>query len=193
LHVFGHRRVYTYVIALELPSVTIRLAKAGDAGAFERLVREHERLVLGTAIRLVNGGRADAEDAAQQVFLRVYQHLDRYQDEGNFSHWLYRITVNVCRDMNRKSRLRNFVVLEETPSHAVPADESLVAEQRRRLVAEALRELPEKERAAIVLRDIRGLETTEVAAILGSSDATVRSQISSGRRKIKEIIERRMR
>jgi RNA polymerase sigma-70 factor (ECF subfamily) len=181
------------VIALELPNVTVRLARAGDAAAFEQLVRDHQRLVMGTAMRLVNGGRADAEDAAQQVFLRVYQNLNRYRDEGTFTHWLYRITVNVCRDINRKSRVLNFVVLKETPSLAVPADESLVAEQRRKLVAEALAELPEKERASIVLRDIRGLETSEVAVILRSTEATVRSQISSGRRKIKEIIERRMR
>lgn len=185
-----------------MPDCTIRLAKAGDAAAFEDLVKRHERLVIGTAMRLVNGtgedAREAARDAAQQVFLKLYRHLGSFREEQSFTQWLYRITVNVCRDINRRARVRRSFPLEERASaeRASPEPGALAVlelDERRRLVAEALNSLPEKERAAIVLRDIQGLETREVAAILECSEATIRSQICAGRKKLKEIVERRMR
>lgn len=164
------------------------IERAG-AGPFEQIMTLHERQVYLTALRLL-GRREDAQDAAQEVFLRLHRHLDRI-DHARLSSWLYRVTVNVCRDLAR-DRLR----------HAGPPPaESCAAEgpdpqgaaglaERRRLVAEALVKLPERERAALVLRDIEGLSTREVARILGSAEVTVRSQISSARRKMRGFIEK---
>src|SRR5690242_14629893 len=76
-------------------------AQAGDRAAFERLMRQHERLVLTTALRLL-GNREDARDAAQEVFLRLYRNLAKVESARNLAGWLYRVTVNVCHDQRRK-------------------------------------------------------------------------------------------
>jgi RNA polymerase sigma-70 factor (ECF subfamily) len=174
-------------------------AKAGDASAFEQIVILHQRQVLSTSLRLL-GDLKDAQDAAQEVFLRLYKYLNRFQDGRQFPPWLYRITVNVCRDLQRKRQKTTMLsfddlhetgeVIELASTTDLEAEFSLA--EKRSLVKEALRRLPEKERAAVVLRDIEGLSTREVAAILGSSEVTVRSQVSSARMKMKLFLERRL-
>lgn len=166
----------------------VERARDGDAGAFERLLRIHERRVLSTAWRLL-GRLEDAEDAAQEVFLRLYRYLDRFDARRALEPWLYRMTVNVCRDLGRRQRPRP-ISLEGSPeivrmaaAEPDPAARATLAEERR-IAEEALRTLAEKERAALVLRDVEGLSTREVAGILGSSELTVRSQISRARVKI---------
>jgi RNA polymerase sigma-70 factor (ECF subfamily) len=169
----------------------VEQARRGDLPAFETLMRRHERLVMMTALRLLNGNLADAQDAAQTVFLRMHRYLGEFRGGTNFAAWLYRMTVNVCHDLNRKAKNRAEVSISTSDDlHTAPAppDGAIDDARRRRMLSDGLAVLPEKERAAIVLRDIEGLRTREVAEILGSSEATVRSQISSGRRKIREFV-----
>jgi RNA polymerase sigma-70 factor, ECF subfamily len=174
--------------------VMVRRAKAGDREAFEALMARHERAVLRTALRIL--GRMDlAQDAAQEVFLRMYKYLGSFDDDRELGPWLYRVAVNVSRDVGRRSGGKGVVPLEEieepvaTRAGAGEIEADLDRERRRALVARALRALPEKERAALVLRDIEGLSTTEVAEILGSSETTVRSQVCTGRVKVKKLVE----
>ena len=171
-------------------------AVAGDSGAFEQILIRHERRVVTLAFRLL-GSIEDAEDAAQEVFLRAFKYLHRFDRRRPITPWLARMTVNVARDHARKrQRVRN-MSLELTDDCPSPHDgrpdnphSNLALDEQRRMVWSALGQLPEKERAAIVLRDIEGFSTREVADILASSDTTVRSQISSARLKLKRIIER---
>jgi RNA polymerase sigma-70 factor, ECF subfamily len=151
--------------------------------AFESLMLAHERQVLRVALRLL-GNLEDAQDAAQEVFFRLYRHLGRIDAERVLAAWLYRVTVNVCRDLLRKRHPGG--PLEDLP--ASPVDAS--AGERRRMLHESLKILGEKERAALVLREIEGLETSEVAAILGCSETTVRSQVSTAKAKITSFIQR---
>jgi RNA polymerase sigma-70 factor (ECF subfamily) len=175
----------------------VRRARAGDEEAFALLVEGHQRMVLRTGLRLL--GRPDlAEDAAQEAFLRLHRHLGGFDETRELGPWLYRVVVNVCRDMGRRGRPARLIGLESLDrdrSRAdgpAPDDQVAVAEQRR-IVQEALLTLPMKEREAIVLRDIEGLSTSEVARILGIAEGTVRSQISTGRLKIKRFVEARTR
>jgi RNA polymerase sigma-70 factor, ECF subfamily len=168
--------------------VLLRLAKAGDAAAFEQVLIRHERRVFLTALRLL-GSVEDAEDAAQEVFLRLHKHLRRFDEAREFAPWMYRVTVNVCRDMARKRARESAVEFVDAEYSAAPAME-IGREEQRRIVREGLKVLPVKERAALVLRDIEGLPTKEVARILGSSEGTVRSQVSTGRLKIKKFADR---
>jgi len=163
-------------------------ARGGDEAAFEELMRMHERQVLRTALRLL-GRREDAEDAAQEVFLRLYKNLRGFRALAEIRPWLYRVTVNFSYDLGRKRR--RFVAELPDEVAVVQTQESGVSlEQRRELLAEALAYLPEKERAAVVLREVEGLETAEVAEILGSTPVTVRTQVSTGRARLREIVAR---
>ena len=137
-------------------------------------------------------------DAAQDTFLRVYKHIGKFDPSQDFSGWLYRIAVNVCHDLARKRGRGNPVSLDaerEAGNFAEPVsphntESSAMFAQEGRIIARALKTLSEKECAAIVLRDMEGLTTDEVAKILGSTPTTVRSQISSARAKIREFRER---
>ena len=172
----------------------ISLARSGDMAAFDRLMRQYERLVLMTALRFLNGNVSDAQDAARNVFLRLHRSLGKFRNltsEAGFSAWLYRITVNVCHDMNRKTQRLAEVDLDHVAVVATIRHDDVAYDAERKLqaVTVGLGQLGGKERAAIVLRDIEGLDTSQVASILGSSEATVRSQISVGRRKLRKFAE----
>ena len=163
----------------------IAAAGTGDLAAFDALMRQYERLVLGTALRLL-GNLEDAQDASQEVFLKLYRNLGKLERQDNIPGWLYRVTVNVCHDLGRKRKPMASVDEVETLAAADPPRE----DDRRRALALSLRRLSERERAAVVLRDLEGLSTGEVARALGSSEATVRSQISQARAKMREFLER---
>lgn len=170
----------------------IKQAKAGDLDAFERILRAHERTVLRFA-RLLLGNGEDAKDAAQEVFVRLFKHLGRFREDGEVGPWLYRVTANVCHDLRRRRKQSMRAEEIEAPADAEDPEQALTAAQQRAMLAAALETLTERERAAIVLRDMEGFSTAEVARILGSSETTVRSQISTGRVKLKTFIARKLR
>ncbi|MBV9760155.1 MAG: sigma-70 family RNA polymerase sigma factor [Acidobacteriaceae bacterium] len=170
----------------------IERARAGDSSAFERLMLLHEKMVLRTAQRLLLNTE-DAKDAAQEVFLKLYKNLGRFRDDGDLAPWLYRMTVNVCFDSKRKVKAAIPIDCAPDSHDAAPDPEkTLRAAEQRRLVFSAIERLPERERAAVVLRDIEGCTTAEAAAILGSSEETVRSQISTARAKIRKFVAERL-
>jgi len=169
-------------------------AKAGEIGAFDEVMRLHEKQVLNTALRLL-GNLQDAQDAAQETFLRLYKSLNRLPDVLAIKSWLYRVTVNVCNDMHRQRSRRAWEPLSGSdPASSLPDPELAWTHQERgHLLEVALQTLPRKERAAVVLRDVQGLSTREVAGILGSSEVTVRSQICEARGKLKKFTDRYLR
>jgi RNA polymerase sigma-70 factor, ECF subfamily len=169
-------------------------AKTGDLDAFNDLMRLHEKQVLGTALRLL-GNLEDAQDAAQETFLRLYKNLNRLPDIQEIKNWLHRVTVNLCNDMHRQRRRRGWEPLSgpEPASRQMDPELAWTHQERGHLLEMALKTLPEKERAAVVLRDMQGLSTREVAEILGTSEVTVRSQICVARGKLKKFTDRYLR
>lgn len=161
-------------------------AKAGNLEAFEQLMILHQRRVYATALRLL-GDHEDAQDAVQEVFMRLYRHLGRFDEHRPLEPWLYRMTVNVCRDIGRKRQPLSEPLEDMCATGSDPHTEVSLG-QRSRILEAAIRRLPEKQRAALVLRDLEGLTTREVARILGSSEATVRSQVSTARLKIRKLM-----
>ena len=166
----------------------IRAARSGDSHAFEQIMLATERRIASLAWHIL-GDAEEVKEALQETFLRVYRHLGGYDERRDFFGWLYRIAVNVCRDLDsRRRRWRFFLPIE----HAAEARVAEVDFVRRDDVARLMRAidtLPQKERFAIILRDIEELPTEEVASILGSSPATVRVQISNARTKIRKIMD----
>jgi RNA polymerase sigma-70 factor (ECF subfamily) len=183
-------------IPTQIPGSLARLierAAAGDLVAFEEIMKHSEKRVMRMTWRML-GNEADARDAAQEVFLRVYKYLGRFKQDQPFFAWVYQITLNVCRDIAKKRQQYNtqFISLENDNEAAsvvsdnqADAEETLIRVQERELMLRAIATLPERERAAILLRDLEGLSTEEVAHIMKSTATTVRSQISSARQKIR--------
>jgi RNA polymerase sigma-70 factor (ECF subfamily) len=166
-------------------------ARSGDLAAFEEIVAAHQRMVYRVALRLL--GRAeDVQDVAQEVLLKLYRNLRKLRDDQHVVAWLYRVTVNACQDALRK-RPDWPELASDFPSTGADPESQTSFTQRKRILVAALRRLGVKERAAIVLREIEGLPTEEVARILGSTEVTVRSQISTARAKLRRIAEGLMR
>lgn len=179
----------------------IERARTGEATAFEQVMVCTQHKVAATAWRVL-GNREDARDATQEVFLRAFKYLKSYRPGQDFHGWLYRITINVCRDMLRNRNrpgaqqpstddAEQFAL--ETLAGESDTEEAAVLAQQRAIVRRALEALPEKERTALVLRDLEGLSTDEVARVMGSRPATVRSQLSTARGKVKVYCERFLR
>lgn len=177
-------------------SDVVRRARAGDEAAFARLVAEHEAVVLRTAWRLVRNVE-DARDIAQEVFLRLHRHLHGINAERDLAPWLYRVTVNLGLTSLRRRKRK-----PEAPLHIdgqtldlsagrPEQDRRSDASDARRVLASILDRLSEKERAAIVLRDLEGLEMAEVAKALRCRRGTVRAHLSRGRLKLREAIRAR--
>ena len=167
----------------------------GDSTAFEQIIIRYERRILTFALKLL-GATDDAQDAAQEVFLRAFKYLHRLDVRRPIEPWLMQMTVNVCRNIgrNRLRRWNTFPALADDDV-AVARDSSdphsgYSEEQERQMLWKALDTLPEKERLAVILRDIDGMKTSEVAEVLGSSETTVRSQVSRARVRMKEVIDR---
>jgi len=171
----------------------VRRVRAGEIDAFEGLIRLSEKRVLALSWRFL-GDRHLAEDAAQETYLRVFRSLDSFRLGEPFEAWLIRIAVNVCRDLARKRGPLPAPVetLEHLEGDAAPrgAEETVLLQQRRALVRQALATLPDAERAALVLRDLEGLSTEEAARALGVRPVTIRSQAASARAKVQAYCAR---
>lgn len=156
------------------------------ADPFEQVFRQRETEVLRTAYRIL-GNWADAEDVAQNVFIRLHKHGTNFPSDMALRSWLYRVAVNLCLDTTR--RRRRFEEVPETiPAAGRSAEAAVIGQQQKQTIEAALAALPPRERAAVILREIEGLTSPEVAAILGSTDGTVRSQVAKALGKLRLIL-----
>lgn len=152
---------------------------AGDRAALSGLIRLYGSGIQNFASRTL-GNAADGEDIAQEVFLRAWKQAHRYDPaKAAVSTWLYRITVNLCIDQQRRQGLRRFLGVEAAEEDDLPPDPAPDAEtrtdarQRLALLTPALGALPQRQRLALLLRAVADLETNAIAAVLGSSPGAV--------------------
>lgn len=162
-------------------------AAAGDQAAFSTLVKRHEDRVFQLAIR-ITGDRADALDATQDTFVSVFRQAGSFRAEAAFTTWLYRVTVNACRDLLRKRR-RLPEPTEEVPERARPGIGTEEVVGLRIDLVRALEQLPEDYRDAVVMHDVGAIPYDEIARITGAALGTVKSRISRGRRRLAELLE----
>jgi RNA polymerase sigma-70 factor, ECF subfamily len=180
-------------------------ARAGDVQAFEALVRRYERWVFTLAVRMV-GDRAQAEDLAQEVFLKAYRGLRGFRGGARFSTWLYAIASHHCLNYlaGRESRMRRAErtdgprdgrggspssVWDRVADEAPGPDAVLERRDLRRLIQDELLRLSEDHRMAVVLRDIQGMSYEEMAETLGVELGTVRSRLHRARMELKARLE----
>ena len=154
----------------------IAAARAGDREAFDRLVERYQRNVYRLCFRYVNDHH-DANDLAQEAFLKAYRALDRFRGDSAFSTWLYRIAVNTCLNFRAARKPPAEELPEALPAHEAGALDRMQKDEQAAQVREAVIRLPEKQRATLILKVYHELSHEEVAAILGSSVGTVKANL----------------
>ncbi|MGQ9848431.1 MAG: RNA polymerase sigma factor [Aggregatilineaceae bacterium] len=177
-------------------SLWVQRTLAGDPQAFGELVRRYERDVFNLAYRMLNE-RGEAEDAAQEAFMRAYVNLDRYDPERPFKTWLLSITSNHCIDRLRRRRLTWLSLEEPLPPHpALTSDipgpeEAMLTNERNLLVQEMLTGLSPDYRLAVVLRYWYDLSYAEIAEMLGTTESAIKSRLFRARQALAEYLESR--
>ncbi len=174
----------------------VDLAIDGDQRAFEILMEKHESKMYAVALRMCKN-REDAQDCLQDAMLRIYKALPTFKGQSSFSTWAYRITMNTCLDDLRRKKVRQASSLDQMLEVGwAPVDENNTAERHlenselKRNLSRAIQTLPEEMRAAVVLRDVQGFSYEEIANMLSTNVGTVKSRISRGREKLREILSR---
>ena len=181
----------------------VRKAQDGDKDAFELLVEKHQGRVFAVAGGILRN-REDVEDIAQQVFLKAYFSLKRFDQRSAFSTWLYKITVNECWDLLRKKKVRPLVFeselseeqahayqsTEHKPEYAPDISEQLETQQQ---LDQWLDCLEERDRSMLVLKEVQGFTVEEIAEMMGINGNTVKVRLFRARQKIAERIRRRRR
>ena len=166
----------------------IRQFVDGDKSAFQILVKRHKEKVRNIIYITMNNS-ALVDDIAQDVFITVYRNLKHFRFESQFTTWLYRITVNRCKDYLRKMNVRKiFFPIEEgseVSEYPTPIENNDIS----RIVMDAISKLPVKLRIPLILKDIEGFSYQEISESLNCEMGTVKSRIFRGREKLKEILQ----
>lgn len=176
----------------------MRLVAGGDTSAFEKVIERHQALVAGTAARML-GSNSDVEDIAQQVFIRVWKSARRYVPRAKFTTWLLKITRNLVFNELRRARRRAQVPLQSDPAaeeiplkdETNPApDASLLENELRQAIEEAIMQLPESQRMALVLRRYEQLSYEEIAEVLDLSVPAVKSVLFRARTELRSRLSK---
>jgi RNA polymerase sigma-70 factor, ECF subfamily len=166
----------------------VALSQGGDLDSFNQLVLRWERPIYALAYRVI-GREEDARDVAQETFLRAFRALKGFKGQAKFSSWLYRITLNLCRDWIRREKRTPIAVApegvdlvelagEETPSESI--EELIARRQLGRAVSKAMALLPDEQRTAIILKEYHGLTFQEIAELLDCPLSTVKTRLYQG-------------
>ncbi|MBI2152307.1 MAG: sigma-70 family RNA polymerase sigma factor [Candidatus Rokubacteria bacterium] len=170
----------------------VEALRRGEPDAFERLVLAYQHRVFSIALRML-GDRGDAEEVAQEVFLRVHRSIRGFRGEAKLSTWLYAITSRLCLNRlkapGRHRRAGEAALARIANGHPNPGA-ALEASEREAALHRAIAELDEERRIVVVLRDLHGLAYEEIAAALDLPLNTLRSRLHRARMELKERLER---
>ena len=173
----------------------ISRAAGGDASAFQALVERHRAMVYRIAYQFV-GNHHDAEDIAQEVFIKVYRSLDRFRQDAQLTSWMYRIVMNACIDHRRRHRpnanpafgdeaeQRMLNAPEETPG----PEECAYAGEIGEVLEVEIRRLPKGQRVVFVMRHYQGMKLCEIAEALGLAEGTVKRQLHAAVHRLREAL-----
>jgi RNA polymerase sigma-70 factor (ECF subfamily) len=175
----------------------VERARHADHAAFAILVQRYERKLIRVLARLVRDPEL-ARDLAQETFWRVYSRLDRFDTARRFGPWLFRVGVNLGLDQLRRTRAEPFppASINRTPGDGrvqfeLPDPDPRIQAELAQEVQFILAQMPVSYRTILVLRDLEGFSSSEVAAIVGRQEATIRWRLSKARDKFREIWQRR--
>ncbi len=176
-------------------SALVARAAAGDASAFQELVERHRSMVYRVAYQFA-GNHYDAEDIAQDVFVKVYRSLDRFRHDAQLSSWLYRIVMNACIDHRRRhiaAGVRPFGAeaeqkMHDTPEAAPGPEARAYAGELGDVLQSEIQRLPPGQRTVFVMRHHEGLKLTDIAAALGLAEGTVKRQLHAAVHRLRHAL-----
>ncbi len=173
----------------------IQQAASGDMAAFEKLVLRYQTQVYSLAYRMV-GNEADAQDLAQEAFVRSWRALGSFQFSSQFSTWLYRLTSNICIDFLRAQKKRTHVSLTvlqddaqqqwDMPDHRPLPEEQMMAAEEHEALANAIASLDPEYRQVLILRIINDCSYQQISEIMGIREGTVKSRLSRAREQLRK-------
>ncbi|MAS92524.1 MAG: RNA polymerase subunit sigma-24 [Verrucomicrobiales bacterium] len=169
----------------------------GDIEAFQLLVETHQGAVIGTVAKML-GSPTEAEDIAQQVFLRIWKSAPRYKPQAKFTTWLFTITRNLVFNEVRRRQRKPTVSVEEREeerhtvvedTHGTSPDENFLQSELEEAINKAIQELPEKQRTAVILRRYEEMPYEEIAKVISMSVPAVKSLLFRARTQLKEALQ----
>ncbi|WP_027621308.1 sigma-70 family RNA polymerase sigma factor [Acetivibrio clariflavus] len=178
----------------------VERAKSGELEAFEQLIIGCQKKVFNIAFRMV-GNYDDANELAQEVFIKAFRSIKNFKGDSSFSTWIYRITANVCLDELRKRKNRTIVSLDQDielndgdvkrqmPDNAPTPDMEAESNEVKSIVNESIQQLPDDYKSMIILRDIQGFSYDEISKIVNCPEGTVKSRINRARQALKKILQ----
>ena len=187
---FRPERGYTKQVNHDAEASLIDSVVRGEPRAAEALVNQHMPRIYALAYRMLNQ-EEEAEDVTQEAFIRVWKVLPQWQPRARLSTWLYRVTLNLCRDRLRKSRE---IIMAEPPEimdDGLRPEQLLSARQRREAIDGAISRLPERQRTAIILCGLQEMSNAEAGEIMEISVDAVESLLARARRGLRAAIGHR--
>ena len=176
----------------------VKAFKAGDPKSFEDLVRRYQRQVANI-IYLTLGSREGVQDISQEVFVRVYRSIDKFEFDASFFSWIYRITVNLCIDELRRKKIKRALSLdfltegtlerEKKSKKQLLASDGVLDDEKREIILGALQMITQEHRQVIILREYEDLTYAEIAAYLGISIQAVKSRIFRAREDLRVLLK----
>ena len=177
-----------------MDELLLRRAQSGDPEAFEQLIGPLEQLVWRICWHYT-GNREAAEDCGQETMIRIWRSLESYRGDCALESWVYRIAANCCMDWLRKKKRDKSVSMEPLQEQGFdPADpspgteEQVVAEDEHRRLREAITQLPDEQREALILTQLEKIPYEEAAQMLGVSEGTIKSRVNRAKARLKEIL-----
>ena len=184
--------------------ILLRRVRRREEPAFNELVLRYQDRVFGLCLRMLNN-RAEAEEIAQEVFCTVFKTVRQFRGDSKFSTWLYRVTLNHCKNRLKYLGRRHYREtsslddVQETsfddsamPRQPGRPDQQLEAAQLQQLVGQEIVKLDEEQRALLLLRDVQELSYTEIMEITGLPEGTVKSRLHRARMALKARLQRRL-
>jgi RNA polymerase sigma-70 factor, ECF subfamily len=173
----------------------ISRAAGGDPSAFQALVERHRSMVYRVAYQFA-GNHHDAEDIAQEVFIKVYRSLDRFRQDSQLSSWMYRIVMNACIDHRRRHSPAGAAPFGEeaeqkmlnTPESRPDPEDHAYAEELGEVLETEIGRLPKGQRIVFVMRHHQGMKLCEIAAALGLAEGTVKRQLHAAVHRLRQAL-----